>query len=96
MSIKALLLFAGAAFGSSITRFSCGAPEPTEQDLAIAQQFALEEAAAAENGFSIQAAISVDVWFHAVSASQSTLSSVSLTTWNEFLRLRFPKREHKY
>lgn len=84
MSLKSVLLFAGAALGHGLLstrapgRFGCAAPEPTEEDLAIAQQFAVEEAAALESGgFTAQAAIAVDVWLHAVAATSGGLSSVS-------------------
>lgn len=83
MSLKSILLFAGLALGHThfargeSREFGCAAPEPTEQDLEIAQQFAVEEAAASESGFTAQAAFSVDVWLHAVAASSSGLTSVS-------------------
>lgn len=83
MSLKSVLLFAGAALGHSLLGraeggrdFGCATPEPTEEDLAIAAQFAIEEAAALESGFTAQAAIAVDVWLHAVAATSGGLTTV--------------------
>lgn len=81
MSLKSIVLFAGAALGHTIysrdTKFGCGAPEPTEEQLEISRQFAAKEAANREAGIQAQRAFSVNVYLHSVAASESTLLDVS-------------------
>ncbi|KAK3986745.1 hypothetical protein QBC44DRAFT_272393 [Cladorrhinum sp. PSN332] len=65
-------------------RFSCGAPEPTEDQLAVAQEFAKDEAYAIANGtFAKRAITYVDTYFHVVAsstaASDGYLSDALLT-----------------
>lgn len=80
MSLKSILLFAAAAMGHTIhsraTKFGCGAPEPTEEQLLIAQQFGIQEAALRDAGMSAKAAISVKVYLHSVASSSGSLLSV--------------------
>ena len=81
MSIKSIVLFAGAALGHTIfsrdTKFGCGTPDPTEEQLEISRQFAVKEAANRESGLQAQRAFSVNVYLHSVAANESTLLEVS-------------------
>ncbi|KAI6779893.1 Extracellular metalloprotease-like protein [Emericellopsis cladophorae] len=90
MSLKAILLFAGAALGHTIhsrdTVRGCGAPEPSDELLQVSREFAKQEADV-ENSFSAQAAISVPVYLHSVASSQSTVLS-DATLQNQFNVLR--------
>lgn len=81
MSVKNILLFAGAALGHTMfsrdTKFGCGAPEPSEELLEMSAKFAIQEANAREAGIQSQRAFSVNVYLHSVAASQGTVLSVS-------------------
>lgn len=81
MSVKSIILFAGAAMGHTMfsrsTKFGCSAPEPSEEMLQKHREFAIKEAADREAGISVQKAMSVNVYLHSVSASEDTLLSVS-------------------
>lgn len=51
-------------------RFSCGAPEPSAEHVAISQEFAKEEAYAIANGTVAKRAVTyVDAYFHVVASS---------------------------
>jgi hypothetical protein len=79
MYLKALILTAFAA--ASIIAVptvndarTCGTPEPTEEQLQISGQMAIQEAQyLAENGtrFKAQAAINVNVYFHVVATAKT-------------------------
>jgi hypothetical protein len=77
MSVKSALLFAGMAMGSAIPsiNFACGSGEPSEVFRQTATEMSIKEQTARESGFVTQAAITVDVYLHAISASEGTLSS---------------------
>lgn len=79
MSVKSAVLFAGMAMGSAIhsTRIACGSAEPSEELIQIAREMSIQEKTARESGFVTQAAIGVDVYLHAISASEGGLSSDS-------------------
>jgi len=51
-------------------RFSCGAPEPSAEHVAISQAFAKDEAMAIANGTVTKRAVTtIDVYFHVVASS---------------------------
>lgn len=72
MQAKQLFALAMAAVGVVAER--CGAPEPTEAQLAKAKSFLAQEQAArlAGNFTSAAATIEVNVYFHVVAASSTT------------------------
>lgn len=92
MSLKSVVFFASAAAGHAIRSrtFSCGTPSPTEEQRQLASQFAIQEQLSREAGLSTQAALSIDVWLHTISASEGGLVSESdLQTQFDVLRDTF-------
>lgn len=79
MFVKSALLFASVAMGSAIhsASFVCNSGEPSDELRQVASEMAIQEKTARESGFVTQAAIGVDVYLHAISASEGTLSSDS-------------------
>lgn len=82
-------LIAGAA-----AQRACGTPEATEEQLAQARVFAIQEAAAREAGnFSLQATINVNVYFHVLATSSSVsggyLSSATLAAQLDAMNTAF-------
>lgn len=73
MQIKSLLFAALAVSGAAAQR-ACGAPEPTQEQIATAKAFlALEQEARLAGNFSAAAAsIEVNVYFHVVASSKTT------------------------
>lgn len=72
MLFKAVFLAALAATHAAAQR-ACGAPEPTEEEIAIAKQFYQieKEARLAGNATSAAATISVNVYFHVLATANS-------------------------
>jgi len=72
MQLKAFFLAAIAA-SQAIAQRACGAPEPTEEEIAIAKSFyqVEKEARLAGNAVSAAATISVNVYFHVLATSTS-------------------------
>lgn len=96
MFVKNILtgaFMAGAAMGHAIRsagpqKFTCGAPEPSEKQLEVAANLALQEAEAEASGNSTLAAratIEVDTYFHVVSTSSSSSSYLSDSTLRQQL-----------
>lgn len=80
MQLKSLIVSAFAVTAAAKQR--CTAPEPTEEQLEISRQMAIEEASIlAEDSMSIQATISTNVYFHVV-ASGTTVAAGYLTVSN--------------
>lgn len=86
MSFKSLFtasLMATAAMGHYLgdraTKFGCGAPEPSDEHMAISQKFAAQEASARESGVSASAAITVPTWFHVVTDTQAEADAVTVS-----------------
>ncbi|CAG9998531.1 unnamed protein product [Clonostachys byssicola] len=79
MSLKSVLFFASLALGHVIQprSFSCQSPQLTQEQIDIAEEMSIKEKSMRKSGMTIQATISVDVWLHAISASESGLSSDS-------------------
>lgn len=77
MYFASAFLFIGLAMGRAITPegWSCNAPLPTEEQLETIRGFADQEAFALKAGRAARAPIYVDVWIHAVSASEAELVS---------------------
>lgn len=69
---KAVLLTALAA-SHAVAQRACGAPEPTEEDIAIAKAFyqVEKEAHLAGNATSAAATIEVNAYFHVLASSDS-------------------------
>jgi hypothetical protein len=72
MQFKAVFLAAIAASHAAAQR-SCGAPEPTEEEIAIAKTFyqVEKESRLAGNATSAGATIDVNVYFHILATSTS-------------------------
>lgn len=71
MQIKSALL-AGLAASSAAAIRACGAPSPTEEQIEVAKEFAVEEEAVRIAGNSTRrAAINVNVYFHVLASSSS-------------------------
>ncbi|RYP89646.1 hypothetical protein DL770_004224 [Monosporascus sp. CRB-9-2] len=65
-------LFLGLAASGAVAQRACGAPAPTEEQIEIAQQFAVTEAADRVAGNSSRLApINVNVYFHVLASSNS-------------------------
>ncbi|KAK4164361.1 hypothetical protein QBC43DRAFT_378767 [Cladorrhinum sp. PSN259] len=83
-------------------RFSCGAPEPTQEHLAIAANFAKEEALAIANGtaFAKRAITYVDIYFHVVAsstaASDGYLSDSLLTAQLNALNAAYAPHQYQF
>ncbi|KAK8127013.1 metalloprotease [Apiospora kogelbergensis] len=72
MQFKSLFLGAVAASGALAADRLCGFKEPSAEDIAIAQAFAAEEAAANETmSLKVMATTNVNVYFHVIATSQS-------------------------
>lgn len=72
MQFKSLFLGAVAASGALGADRLCGFKEPSAEDIAIAQAFAAQEAAANETmSLKVMATTNVNVYFHVIATSQS-------------------------
>lgn len=98
MQAKQLFALAMAAVGVVAER--CGAPEPTEAQLAKAKSFLAQEQAArlAGNFTSAAATIEVNVYFHVVAASSTTAGGYlsvrcCLSHSNQYLQTCLEARE---
>lgn len=80
MSLKSIILFAGAAMGHTVfsrdTKFGCGAPEPTNELIEVSRKFGLLEAANREMGILSNRAMHVNVYLHSVATSEGSVLSV--------------------
>jgi predicted ABC-type ATPase len=68
MQLKSLIVSAFVASAAAATQ-RCAAPEPTEEQIEMAQQMAIDEAShlmATGEQFHIEATISTNVYFHVV------------------------------
>lgn len=71
MQIRSLLL-AGVAASGALAERICGAPEPSAEQLAIANSFAVQEAMAlAAGNLTERATITVNTYFHVLASSTS-------------------------
>jgi hypothetical protein len=82
-------------------RFSCGAPEPSADHVAISQEFAKEEAYAIANGTVAKRAITyVDAYFHVVAsstaASDGYLSDSLLTAQLNALNAAYAPHQYQF
>lgn len=82
MSVKSILLFAGAAMGHTIfsrsTKFGCGAPDPTDEHFEMSRLFAEKEAIVSK-AFDLSATdtVEVNIYLHSVASREDSLLSVS-------------------
>jgi hypothetical protein len=92
MYAQNVLLFAGMAMGHAIRSqsFACGSAETTEEQLEYHRQFAAQEAANRDSGLTTMAAINVQVYLHAISATEGGLSDeATLQSQFETIRAAF-------
>jgi hypothetical protein len=89
MQLKPLIFSALAATAAAKQR--CAAPEPTEEQLEVSKQMALEEAnhlMATGDQFQVEASISVNVYFHVV-ASGTTVAAGYLSVRSGMQKMLF-------
>lgn len=76
MALKTALLLAGSmaasVMGAAINnRDECGAPDPTEEHIAITKQLVLNETMFTDNEFAAQANVNVPVYVHIVAKDKT-------------------------
>ncbi|KAK2591340.1 hypothetical protein QQS21_010964 [Conoideocrella luteorostrata] len=75
MALKNILLIAAsmaaAVMGAAVNNGECGAPEPTEEHIAVAKLMAVNETMINANEFAAQANVNVPVYVHVVAKSKN-------------------------
>ncbi|KAF2795321.1 zincin [Melanomma pulvis-pyrius CBS 109.77] len=92
MQIKNFLLSALAATGV-VAKRSCGTPLPSDEQILVAQNLQLQEEAAGNDTFSIQAGFTVNIYYHVIARSTAVsagyLTQATLTRQTEVLNAAY-------